>query len=112
MVLRVLSARGRRPMIAASPAAAIAIAAEFRVSLVPVLRGMPYAPAQGRSVSPDRIGAPNRWRSHWMFTRQVPASAILVNAKSMVGREMPSELEPTRANKVVLCFTEPIDFAP
>src|SRR5258708_2559375 len=29
----VLSARGRRPMIAASPAAAIAIAAEFRVSL-------------------------------------------------------------------------------
>ena len=48
-------------MIAASPAAAIAIAAEFRVSLVPVLRGMPYAPAQGRSVSPDRIGAPNRW---------------------------------------------------
>jgi len=44
MVLRVLSARGRRPMIAASPAAAIAIAAEFRVSRVPVLRGMPYAP--------------------------------------------------------------------
>jgi hypothetical protein len=26
-----------------------------------------------------------------MFTPQVPASAILVNAQSVVGREMPSE---------------------
>jgi hypothetical protein len=59
--MRVLSARGRRPVIAASPAAAIAIAAEFRVSLVPVLRGVTYAPAQGRSVSRDRIDAPNKW---------------------------------------------------
>src|SRR5712692_1220213 len=31
------------------------------------------------------------WRSHRMFTRQVPASTILVDAQSMAGRDMPSE---------------------
>jgi hypothetical protein len=28
---------------------------------------------------------------HWMFTRQVPASAILFHRQSMAGREMPSK---------------------
>jgi hypothetical protein len=50
-------------MIAAFPAAetVLVVLAGFPVSQAPVLRGMPYAPAQGRSVSPDRIGAPNSW---------------------------------------------------
>jgi hypothetical protein len=48
-------------MIAAFPAAetVLVVLAGFPVSQAPVLRGMPDAPAQGRSVSPDRIGAPN-----------------------------------------------------
>jgi hypothetical protein len=78
-------------MIAASPAAAIAIAAEFRVSRVPVLRGMPYAPPKADLFRQTGQALRMAGRSHWMLTRQVPASAILVNAKSMVGREMPSE---------------------
>jgi hypothetical protein len=52
-------------LIAAFLAAEIAVAvlARFRVPQIPVLRGKPCAPvhAQGRSVSPDQIGAPNSW---------------------------------------------------
>jgi len=49
------------PLIAVFLVAEIAIAPlpGFRVSLILVLRGMPYAPAQGQSVSPAQIAAPN-----------------------------------------------------
>ena len=51
-------------LIVADLAAEIAVVPEFRVRPAPVLRGMRYAPvlapAQGGSVSPDQIGAPNR----------------------------------------------------
>jgi hypothetical protein len=54
--------RSRSPLAATSPAeSAVAVLAGFLVRPPPVLRGMPYAPAQGRSVSPDQIGAPNSW---------------------------------------------------
>src|SRR2546423_13108518 len=38
---------------------AVAVLPGFRVRPALVLRGMPYAPAQGRSVSPDWIAARN-----------------------------------------------------
>jgi hypothetical protein len=49
-------------MIAAFPAAetVLVVLAGFPVSQAPVLRGMAYAPAQGRSVSPDQNAAPSR----------------------------------------------------
>jgi len=62
-------------MIAASPAAAIAVAAlpEFWVSLVPVLRGMPYAPAKAnlfrQTGPPLRIAGCNQWILTGSFQR-------------------------------------------
>jgi hypothetical protein len=80
-------------LIAAFLVAAIAVAvlARFRLRPASVLRGMTSAPAKAdlfrQPGSPLRIAG----CCHWMFTRHVPASTILVDAQSMAGRDMLSE---------------------
>jgi hypothetical protein len=83
------------PPTVAFPVAEIGVAvlSRFRVRPAPVLRGMPCVPdpAQDRSISPDRSAGQSKRARYRMFTRQVPASTILVDAQSMAGIEMPSE---------------------
>ena len=48
-----------RPLVCRAAETAAVPLVEFRVRVGPVRHVMPYAPAQGRSVSPDRTAAPN-----------------------------------------------------
>ena len=59
--------------------------AEFRVRVGPVAPWMPYAPAQGRSVSPDWNVVPNS------RALSLGAHGGLVDGQSMASIEMPSE---------------------
>jgi hypothetical protein len=74
-----------------------AVLASLPVPRVPVLRGMPYARAQGRFVSPNRIGASNSPVRSLMRTDEVPPNAILVDAQSVAGCNVRSEHLPAPA---------------